>query len=74
VLTENIRTDDPSLAITGESQIVLTNQGWNDTDVTSVISVNQSNAPAGTQFLDFMTPRGTAAKKFLRLRATYVEP
>lgn len=74
VLTENIRTDDPSLVIWGESQTVLTNQGWNDTDVTITPSVDQSNAFAGTQFLDFMTPRGTAGKKFLRLKATYVEP
>ena len=74
VLTENIRTDDPSLAIWGESKIILTNQGWNDTDVTSTISVNQSNVPAGTQFIDFLTPRGTAGQKFLRLQTTYVEP
>ena len=74
VLTENIRTDDPSLAIWGESKIILTNQGWNDTDVTSTISVNQSNAPAGTQFIDFLTPRGTAGQKFLRLQTIYVEP
>jgi hypothetical protein len=74
VLTENIRTDDPSLVIWGESQTVLTNTGWNDADVTSTMSVNQSNAPAGTQFIDFLTPRGPAGKKFLRLKATYVQP
>ena len=74
VLTENIRTDDPSLVIWGESQTVLTNTGWNDADVTSTMSVNQSNAPAGTQFIDFLTPRGTAGKKFLRLKASYVQP
>jgi hypothetical protein len=74
VLTENIRTDDPSLVIWGESQTVLTNAGWNDADVTSTMSVNQSDAPAGTQFIDFLTPRGTVGKKFLRLKATYVQP
>ncbi len=74
VLTENIRTDDPSLVIWGESQTVLTNTGWNDADVTSTMSVNQSTAAAGTQFIDFLTPRGTAGKKFLRLKATYVQP
>lgn len=53
---------------------MLTDTGWNDTDVSSAISVNQSNAPAGTQFIDFLTPRGTAGRKFLRLKATYVRP
>ncbi len=74
VLTENIRTDDPSLVIWGESQTVLTNTGWNDADVTSAMSTVQSNAPAGTQFIDFLTPRGTAGKKFLRLKTLYSQP
>ena len=74
VLQEFVRTDDPNLLIWGESQTSLTNFGWNPDDVTSSLSVNQSNAPAGTQFIDFMTPRGGGEKKFLRLKAAYIEP
>jgi len=74
ILTERVRTDDPNLAIWGESQTNLASYGWNLADVITSLSVNQSNAPAGTQFIDFLTPRGNAGQKFLRLKTTYIEP
>jgi hypothetical protein len=71
-ITAIVRTNDPNLAVYGQSILTLAAGTWTTNDVTNSVPVDQTGATAGTtQKQTFTTPYGTNnAKKFLRLQTT----
>jgi hypothetical protein len=70
-ITAIVRTNDPSLAVFGESTLNLAVGPWITNDVSMTPAVEQDGVPSGTQRQIFSTPRATNdTKKFLRLRTT----
>lgn len=68
-ITAVVRTNDPTLTVTGQSVADLLIGGWSGADVT-VTPQPSEPAPAGCEVQTFSTPRGTDEKKFLRLGTT----
>jgi autotransporter-associated beta strand protein len=71
-ITAIVRTNDPNLAVYGQSILDLAVGTWTTNDVTNSVPVDQSGAtPGTTQKQTFTTPYATNnAKKFLRLQTT----
>jgi hypothetical protein len=70
-ITAIVRTNDPSLAVYGQSIRDLAAGTWITNDVSMNPSVDQGGVPAGTQLQIFSTPRATNdTRKFLRLQTT----
>jgi len=70
-ITAIVRTNDPSLAVYGQSIRDLAAGTWMTNDVSMAPSVDQGGVPAGTQRQIFSTPRATNdTRKFLRLQTT----
>ena len=65
-LTAVVRVDDPDLMVSGESSLTLF-ADWDDSDVDSILSSDQSNVPSGFERRTYRTPVGSAEKKFIRL-------
>ena len=70
-ITAVVRTNDPSVAVSGQSALNLATGPWTTNDVSMTPAANQVGVPSGTQRQIFSTPRATNdTKKFLRLRTT----
>ena len=70
-ITAVVRTNDPSLAVFGQSILNLATGTWITNDVSMSVSTNQAGLPADTQRQIFSTPRAPSdSKKFLRLQTT----
>jgi autotransporter-associated beta strand protein len=71
-ITAIVRTNDPNLAVYGQSILDLAVGTWTTNDVTNSVSFDQTGAtPGTTQKQTFTTPYATNnAKKFLRLQTT----
>ena len=70
-ITAIVRTNDPSLAVSGQSALNLATGPWTTNDVSMTPAANQVGVPSGTERQIFSTPRATNdTKKFLRLRTT----
>lgn len=70
-ITAIVRTNDPNLAVFGQSILNLGTGAWITNDVTRTIPADQTGAsPGTTQRQTFTTPRGVDTKKFLRLQTT----
>ena len=70
-ITAVVRTNDPSLAVSGQSALNLATGPWTTNDVSMTPAANQVGVPSGTQRQIFSTPHATNdTKKFLRLRTT----
>lgn len=70
-ITAVVRTNDPTLTVTGQTLTNLAVGPWTTNDVTvTVVDPQPLNVPEGCQAQTFSTPRGTDGKKFLRLQTT----
>ena len=67
-ITAVVRTNDPTLTVTGQALVDLAVGPWSTNDVTMTPEV--AAAPEGCQVQTFSTPRGQDSKKFLRLQTT----
>jgi hypothetical protein len=67
-ITAVVRTNDPTLTLTGQALVDLAVGPWSTNDVTMTPEV--AAAPEGCQVQTFSTPRGQDNKKFLRLQTT----
>ena len=67
-ITAVVRTNDPTLTVTGQALVDLAVGPWSTNDVTMTPEVTA--APEGCQVQTFSTPRGQDSKKFLRLQTT----
>lgn len=67
-ITAVVRTNDPTLTVTGQTLVDLAVGPWSTNDVTMTPEVTA--APEGCQVQTFSTPRGQDSKKFLRLQTT----
>jgi hypothetical protein len=68
-----VRTNDPSLSVTGETEGNLwdfTNPSSIDLVTGSASNVSQEGVPSGCERRRFLVNRGTDNKKFLRLKVT----
>ena len=67
-ITAVVRTNDPTLTVTGQTLVDLAVGPWSTNDVTMTPEVTA--APEGCQVQTFSTPRDQDSKKFLRLQTT----
>ena len=67
-ITAVVRTNDPTLTVTGQALIDLAVGPWTTNNVTMTPQLD--TAPEGCQVQTFSTPRGEDSKKFLRLQTT----
>jgi hypothetical protein len=65
-----VRTNDPTLAVYGQSATNLSTGPWQTNDVTRTNSLDQTGVPANCARQIFSTPRNTDTKKFLRIQST----
>ena len=63
-----VRTDDPTLRVSGLASTDLVAGEWSTNDVTATDIAKKPGDPADTARRVFSTPRGTDPAKFLRLR------
>jgi hypothetical protein len=68
-LTAIVRTDDSTVAITGEASTDLST-GWNSTGVSVSNAASQAGVPQGCTRKVFSVSRGTDDKKFIRIKVT----
>lgn len=68
-LTAVVRTDDSTVAITGEASTDLSS-GWSSTGVSVSNASSQAGVPQGCTRKVFSVSRGTDDKKFIRIKAT----
>jgi hypothetical protein len=62
-----VRTNDPSLRVSGQSSTDLVAVEWSANDVTATDMAKKPGDPADTARRVFSAPQGTNASKFLRL-------
>lgn len=67
-ITAVVRTNDPSLTVTGQTLVNLAAGTWTTNEV--IVTPQPDPAPEGCQVQTFSTPRGADGKKFLRLQTT----
>jgi len=68
-LTAIVRTDDSTVAITGEASTDLST-GWDSTGVNVSNAVSQAGVPQGCTRKVFSVSRGSDDKKFIRIKVT----
>jgi len=67
-ITAVVRTNDPTLTVTGQALVDLAVGPWTTNNVT--VTPQADPAPEGCQVQTFSTPNGTDGKKFLRLQTS----
>jgi len=68
-ITAVVRTNDPTLTVTGQAVVDLAVGPWTTNNVT-VTPQPEAEAPEGCEVQTFSTPNGTDGKKFLRLQTS----
>ncbi len=68
-ITAVVRTNDPTLTVTGQALVDLAVGPWTTNTVT-VTPQPAAEAPEGCEVQTFSTPNGTDGKKFLRLQTS----
>ena len=68
-ITAVVRTNDPTLTVTGQALVDLAVGPWTTNNVT-VTPQPAAEAPEGCEVQTFSTPNGTDGKKFLRLQTS----
>lgn len=71
-ITAVVRTNDPTLTVSGQSLVNLATGIWTTNEVT--VTPRADPAPEGCQVQTFSIPRGTDGRKFLRLRTLLTNP
>jgi hypothetical protein len=64
-----VRTDDPTLTITGENTANLSTGPWLPDGVSYLVDPDQSGVPTGCERRIYQVARDTDVRKFLRLTA-----